>query len=52
MNIVICLDIEKDFKDQLEILVPEIFRADNENFIKEINGDQVSATQLFEYFRV
>lgn len=25
---------------------------DNENFIKEINGEQITSTDLFEYFRV
>ncbi len=25
---------------------------DNINFIKEINGEQITSTQLFEYFRV
>jgi hypothetical protein len=46
------LDIEKDFKSQLSVFVPEIFRSDNENFVKEINGEQITARQLFEYFRV
>ena len=45
-------DIESDFKAQLKSLIPEIFRADNENFVKEINGQQITATQLFEYFKV
>ncbi|CAF0846219.1 unnamed protein product, partial [Didymodactylos carnosus] len=44
-------DIEKDFKDQLNKLVPDIFRSDNTNFVKEINGEQITSTQLFEYFR-
>lgn len=46
------IDIEADFKTQLQSLIPEIFRADNENFVKEINGEQITSTQLFEYFRV
>ncbi len=46
------VDIEEDFKTQLQTLVPEIFRFDNENFIKEINGEQITSTDLFEYFRV
>lgn len=46
------LEIEADFKEQLQHLIPELFRADNENFVKEINGDRVTASQLFEYFRV
>ncbi len=46
------VDIEDDFKTQLKTLVPEIFRLDNENFIKEINGEQITSTDLFEYFRV
>jgi hypothetical protein len=41
-----------DFKTQLKALVPELFRLDNENFIKEINGEQITSTDLFEYFRV
>ncbi|CAF1236191.1 unnamed protein product [Rotaria sp. Silwood1] len=45
------VDIEEDFKSQLLKLVPEIFRLDNENFIKEINGEQITSTDLFEYFR-
>jgi t-SNARE complex subunit (syntaxin) len=49
----LCLiDIEEDFKKQLQTLVPEIFRLDNENFIKEINGEQITSTDLFEYFKV
>jgi 2-iminoacetate synthase ThiH len=46
------LDIEKDFKKQLQAFVPELFRSDNINFVKEINGEQITSTQLFEYFRV
>ena len=46
------LDIEKDFKTQLQSFVPELFRMDNVNFVKEINGEQITSTQLFEYFRV
>jgi hypothetical protein len=46
------LDIEKDFKKQLQAFVPELFRLDNTNFVKEINGEQITSTQLFEYFRV
>lgn len=46
------LDIEKDFKAQLQAFVPELFRPDNVNFIKEINGEHITSTQLFEYFRV
>jgi hypothetical protein len=41
-----------DFKTQLLALVPELFRLDNENFVKEINGEQITSTDLFEYFRV
>jgi hypothetical protein len=25
---------------------------DNENFVKEINGQEITAAELFEYFRV
>jgi hypothetical protein len=46
------IDIEPDFKDQLQSLVPDLFRVDNENFVKEINGSQVTAADLFEYFKV
>jgi hypothetical protein len=46
------LDIEKDFKTQLQGLVPELFRVDNANFVKEINGEQITSIQLFEYFKV
>ena len=46
------LDIEKDFKTQLQAFVPELFRTDNTNFVKEINGEQITSIQLFEYFRV
>ncbi|CAF4300028.1 unnamed protein product, partial [Adineta steineri] len=44
-------DIEKDFKTQLQAFVPELFRTDNINFVKEINGEHITSTQLFEYFR-
>lgn len=46
------VDIEPDFKAQLLSFVPALFRSDNSNFIKEINGEQISSTDLFEYFRV
>ena len=46
------LDIEDDFKKQLKVLIPELFRLENENFIKEINGEKITSTDLFEYFRV
>ena len=45
-------DIERDFKTQLGSFVPELFRPDNPNFVKEINGEEVTAIQLFEYFKV
>jgi len=51
-SIYFILDIEEDFKTQLNSLVPELFRLDNENFIKEINGEQIESTDLFEYFKV
>ncbi len=51
-NFLLNLDIEKDFKKQLQAFVPELFRLDNTNFVKEINGEQITSTQLFEYFRV
>jgi len=44
-------DIEEDFKTQLQLFVPELFNSANEHFIKEINGERVTASQLFEYFR-
>ena len=46
------LDIEEDFKKQLRVLVPEIFRLDNENFIKKVNEESITSKDLFEYFRV
>ena len=49
---IVDLDIEVDFKAQLQALIPEVFRADNEHFIKEINGEHVTSSELFEYFRV
>ncbi|CAF1266231.1 unnamed protein product [Adineta steineri] len=44
-------DIETDFKTQLQSLIPETFNIENENFIKEINGEQITSTDLFEYFK-
>ncbi|UJR09608.1 hypothetical protein I4U23_013843 [Adineta vaga] len=44
-------DIEDDFKKQLQVLIPELFRLDNQYFVKEINGEQITSTDLFEYFR-
>jgi len=52
LSFVFFLDIEKDFKEQLRVLIPEVFRKDNENFIKEINGEQITSADLFEYFKV
>jgi hypothetical protein len=36
----------------LQAFIPELFRLDNPNFVKEINGEQITSIQLFEYFRV
>ena len=46
------IDIEPDFKDQLKGLIPDLFQVDNDNFVKEINGSQVTSADLFEYFKV
>lgn len=44
-------DIEKDFKAQLQILVPLILAP--ENLVpKEINGQKITARELLEYFKV
>ncbi|CAF3320364.1 unnamed protein product [Rotaria socialis] len=45
------LDIEQDFKRQLLTLVPELFNMENENFLKEINGEMITSADLFEYFK-
>ncbi|CAF1261908.1 unnamed protein product [Rotaria magnacalcarata] len=45
------LDIEQDFKKQLLTLVPELFNMENGNFLKEINGEMITSTDLFEYFK-
>lgn len=44
-------DIEKDFKTQLLTFVPTLFSTKNDNFAKEINGEKVTSSDLFEYFR-
>lgn len=49
---IVDLDIETDFKTQLQALIPEVFRPDNEHFVKRINDETVTSSQLFEYFRV
>jgi hypothetical protein len=48
----VALDIESDFKVQLQALIPAVFQPDNEHFLKRINDEHVTSSQLFEYFRV
>ncbi|XP_064489554.1 atlastin-2-like [Ornithodoros turicata] len=43
-------DIEKDFKDQLKVLVPSLLAPDN-LLVKEINGREVTCQELLEYFK-
>ncbi|XP_033734970.1 atlastin-2-like [Pecten maximus] len=43
-------DIEKDFKEQLQILVP-LLLDDSNLVVKEINGCQITCRELVEYFK-
>ena len=45
------LDIEQDFKDQLNVYVPLLLDESN-IVLKEINGTQISCRELLEYFKV
>ena len=46
------LDIETQFKDQLLKLVPALFETKNENFVKKVDGETLSALDLLQYFKV
>ncbi|XP_048734491.1 atlastin-2-like [Ostrea edulis] len=43
-------DIEREFKEQLKILIPLLLDPDN-LIVKEINGARVSCRDLMEYFK-
>ncbi|XP_052058030.1 atlastin-2-like isoform X1 [Mytilus californianus] len=43
-------DIESDFKDKLQILVPLLLDEDNLK-IKEMNGSKITCRELVEYFK-
>lgn len=44
------LDIEFDFKKQLQVLVPLLLSSEN-LVLKEINGQKITARELLEYFK-
>lgn len=44
-------DIEREFKDQLKVLIPLLLDSDN-LIVKEINGSKVTCRDLMEYFKV
>lgn len=43
-------DIEREFKDQLRVLIPLLLDPDN-LIVKEINGSKVTCRDLMEYFK-
>ncbi|KAI0980188.1 hypothetical protein GJ496_004807 [Pomphorhynchus laevis] len=43
-------EVEPEFLQQLNELVPSIF-SPTELLVKEINGEEITGTQLFEYFK-
>ncbi|KAK7103242.1 atlastin-2-like isoform X3 [Littorina saxatilis] len=43
-------DIEPDFREQLQVLVPMILAPEN-IVLKEINGTQITAHEMVEYFK-
>ena len=44
-------EIEPDFREQLQILVPMVLAPENV-VLKEINGAQITSQELVEYFKV
>ena len=44
-------DIEPDFREQLQVLVPMVLAPEN-IVLKEINGSVITAQELVEYFKV
>ena len=44
-------DIEREFKEQLKVLIPLLLDSDN-LIVKEINGSKVTCRDLMEYFKV
>jgi atlastin len=45
------IDIEVDFKEQLQTLVPQLLAKEN-LIMKEINGSRITCRDLVEYFKV